>query len=471
MTKVRTRGKRVYYFKTKPMRHQVRALKKFLKTGCGALFAEMGTGKTKIAIDWVGCLCVKENRRLRVVVACPKSVISVWPEEIEKHDPWGEIPHSGPIWKIVSIDSIWRPHLYDELALWKPDVIIIDESDMIKSVGARRSKGAYLLSKRIRYRLVMSGTPIGKTRLDLFAQYKVVNPSIFGTSYGAFKSEYAITRAYKVVKYLRTRKFRRVIRPYTFAITKDKCLDLPERRGHVWDPSGPNIVHVPLSRKTREAYDELARESIIEMEDFESVTPIVLVQMLRLSQLTSGWLGGTRPSTMERTAKKIGSEKQMQLENDLDEMMHADVKKVVVYCRFRHELLDAQIAARRAGYNTLLFYGDVSAKRRLRKRKAFYSTDKPTVFISQWQTGARGLNELVASNQCICYGLIYSLILYSQGIDRLHRKGQTNKVTYRHYVAPGTIDETVVDSLREKKSTAKEILEHPELVYGTEERA
>lgn len=453
------------------MKHQLRALKKLVKMGCGALFMEMGTGKTKVAIDWVGCLAVKENRRLRVVVAAPKSVMDVWPDEIEKHDPWGELRHSGPIWKVVSIDSLWRPHLYDELALWKPDVLIIDESDMIKSVGARRSKGAYLLSKRIKYRLVMSGTPIGKNRLDLFSQFKIVDPSIFGTSFGAFKSEYAIIRAYKVVKYLRDRKFRRRIKPYTFSITKDKCLDLPERRGHVWDPDGPNIVHVPLSRKTREVYDELARESIVELEDFESVTPIVLVQMLRLSQLTSGWLGGTTISTLQRSAKKIGSEKQMQLQYDLEEMMHADVKKVVVYCRFRHELLDAQAAARRAGYNTLLFYGDVSAKRRRRKRKAFFNTDKPVVFISQWQTGARGLNELVASNQCICYGLIYSLILYSQGIDRLHRMGQVNKVTYRHYVSPGTIDETVVDSLREKKSAAKEVLEHPELVYGHEERA
>lgn len=155
----------------------------------------------------------------------------------------------------------------------------------------------------------------------------------------------------------------------------------------------------------------------------------------------------------------------MQLQSQLEEMMETQRKKVVIFCRFKHEIKDAALAAKAAGFKTLLFYGAVSEKNRTKKIKQFHRTEEPTVFIAQWQTGARGI-DLTCASECICYGLTYSLIQYGQGIDRQHRIGQVNKVTYYHYVARGTIDETVIDALRGKKQIAKEIIESPELIYG-----
>jgi SNF2 family DNA or RNA helicase len=441
------------------MRHQVKALKKFLKMGGGALFAEMGTGKTKIAIDWAAATALRDNEPLRACVLCPKSVLGVWPDEIKKHDPWGEVPHIGVEWRIYSVDSAWRPYTYDEIGLWKPHILIVDESDTIKSPGARRSIGAYHISQRTKYNLVMSGTPIGKNRLDLFSQYRVVEPSIFGTKFGNFKKKYAIIRAYKVVSWMRQKTFKRRIRPWTFSILKSQCLDLPERRGHAWDPDGPNLVHVELSARTRKLYDTLAAESIVEFEDIEVMTPIILTRMLRLSQLASGYLVNNEIS------KQVGKEKRMQLEAQLDDMYHQDRKKVVIFCRFLKEVRDAAEAAHAAGYKVILLYGKTS-KNAVYRTKVFARTSQPTCFIAQWQTGSRGL-DLTCSSECIAYGLIYGLIPYGQGIDRQHRHGQVNKVTYYHYVASGTIDETVIQSLREKKKASKEILEDPTLLYGS----
>ena len=69
-----------YRFKTKPYGYQVAALKKLLMNRGGALFMDMGTGKTKIAIDFAACMRLKEHVE-RVLIICPKSVVAVWRNE------------------------------------------------------------------------------------------------------------------------------------------------------------------------------------------------------------------------------------------------------------------------------------------------------------------------------------------------------------------------------------------------------
>lgn len=461
-----------YVYKTKPMRHQVKALKKFLRNGCGALFAEMGTGKTKIAIDFACALSVKEGRQLRAVVLCPKSVLTVWPDEIEKHDPFYKMRGVGVKWKLIGVDSAWRPYHYDDVMEWEPDIIIVDESSTIKTPTARRSKGAYLIARRCQYRLIMSGTPIGKNLLDLFAQYKVVDDGIFGTDFGVFKREYAMIRAFKVLKWLHKKRLVRKIKPVTFAIKKDQCLDLPPRRGHIEDPDGPNLVPVTLSPRTRQLYDKLAAEAVVQWENLETMTPIVLTQMLRLSQLAGGWLCGNelirrngRLTAKVKAQKRVGQEKKMHLQSMLEDMMEQDRGHVVIFARFLHEVRDCAEAAQAAGYRTLLFHGKVSTKRRRAKIKMFHRVEQPTVFISQISTGSMGI-DLTPAAECIFYSTGYSLIQYLQACDRLHRMGQTRHVTYYHLVAVGTIDYAVITSLMEKHSLAKAVLQNPQLAYG-----
>lgn len=454
-------GLKKYRPKTQFMRHQKVALKKFLRYGSGALFAEMGTGKTKIAIDFACALATLKNKPIKAVVLCPKSVEGVWPDEIEKHDPYYAFgPKSGVEWTIVSIDSAWRPYWYDEISLMSPDVLIIDESDTIKSPTSRRSKGAYLLSRSVPHRLVMSGTPIGSNALDLFAQYKVADSGIFGTDFGAFKNEYALIRAHKVVKLLRQKKFKRKMKPITFSITKDQCLDLPERRGHAWDPDGPAIVRIPLEAKGRRIYDAMAEESIAEAEGHEVFGSIALTRLLRCAQISSGWLAGDGKLT------RVGTEKQDQLKLDLEDCMRDGVTKVVVFCRFVPEMRDAAHAAKQMGFRTLLLHGGASKNNRTARIKAFHATKQPTVFIAQWQAGSRGI-DLTCSSYCIAYGITESLIQYGQGIDRLHRKNQVNKVTYRHYVAENTINEGALQALVMKKSVSKALIEDPRILYGS----
>lgn len=84
-----------YIFKTKPYVHQVKALKKLLKSGWGgALLMEPRTGKTKVLIDYASILHLRGHVN-RVLVFCPVGVMGVWEEEIPKHCP---VPHRITLW-------------------------------------------------------------------------------------------------------------------------------------------------------------------------------------------------------------------------------------------------------------------------------------------------------------------------------------------------------------------------------------
>src|SRR5258706_11843027 len=74
-----------YTYKTPPFSHQKRALKKVLDLqGRAGLLMEMGTGKTKVAIDWAG-IGFYNSGTLRVVVVAPLSVLGVWTRQIKQH--------------------------------------------------------------------------------------------------------------------------------------------------------------------------------------------------------------------------------------------------------------------------------------------------------------------------------------------------------------------------------------------------
>lgn len=85
----------VYKFKTKPYKHQIKALKKLLKNRWGgALLMEPRTGKTKTVIDYASILHLRGHVN-RVVVFAPTGVMGVWEEEIPIHCP---VKHRVTIW-------------------------------------------------------------------------------------------------------------------------------------------------------------------------------------------------------------------------------------------------------------------------------------------------------------------------------------------------------------------------------------
>ena len=163
-----------YPFKTKPFNHQLEALRDIWhRRWGGAVFFESGTGKTKVALDWVGALYRYKDIK-KVLVVCPLAAFGVWPSEAEKHLP-PEVPYKityvnksktvGRLFSdvyhpsrllivVVNYETAW--HVISQLALWKPEVVILDESHKIKRISTKRSQAMHKLGLLVNYRMILT---------------------------------------------------------------------------------------------------------------------------------------------------------------------------------------------------------------------------------------------------------------------------------------------------------------------------
>jgi SNF2 family DNA or RNA helicase len=88
----------------------------------------------------------------------------------------------------VNYESCWR--LEKELAAWHPDLIVADEGHKIKSHNISASKAMHRLGAAAKYRLLLTGTPVPNKAIDIFSQYKFLDPRIFGQSFYAFRNAF-----------------------------------------------------------------------------------------------------------------------------------------------------------------------------------------------------------------------------------------------------------------------------------------
>lgn len=436
---------------TKPYPYQWAALKKLLHKGSGALFLEMGLGKSWIAINFAGAMCVRKQRNLRVLVVCPLSVMGTWEKQIEQHGP----KYLPPSFTVINYDQIRILRVLEDILDYPPDIIIADESHRIKNPQAKQSKAMYRLSLVVPHRVMLTGTPITKSPLDLYSQFRFIDTAIFGTNWGAFKSRYAVYGGYfnKELKRLKNMKeMKRKIAPYTYRATKAD-LDLP--------PILPDkVLSLKLAPTGRTVYDQLANEAVAYCGEKRVVADNVLTRALRCQQVAGGWVKNDKGKWM-----RTGTEKRDVFRDMLVDHMAGDITKIVVFCRFIPELRDILYACKKTGYTTLPFYGGVRREYRDRLIERFHETKKPTVFAAQIQTGSLGI-DLTPAHHAVFYSLTHGYGEYRQARDRVHRHGQSEPVRYSFILAEDTIDYGIMLALRKKRKLEDLILKYPALYRG-----
>jgi SNF2 family DNA or RNA helicase len=422
---------------------------------------EMGTGKSKVAIDFCCAMHLKAGVK-RVVIVCPKSVIGVWRLEIRKHEP--AFAKGRIQWLIVNYDKLadrtvvqgdeeWEYEgAAHKLIDWEPDVLIADESHLMKRASAKRSRAMYRMGKAAKFRLILTGTPVAKNPLDLYSQFKFLDESVFGNNFNQFKRKYCVFGGYgnyKLLRYINLDDLKKRAERHVFQITKNECLDLPSRTHE--------IIPVRLDERSREFYEKMRKGTLTKFEGAEVVTPIMLTQLLRLSQMTSGFLN------TENGAKRLGEEKQAKLLQVLEDMKSQEREKVVIFCRFKHDLKVSFLAAKQAGYRPMLFHGKTKEAEREQKLVEFEESEDSIAFIAQIATGSLGIS-LTAASEAIFFSHDYRYDTFVQACDRLHRIGQHSPVSYYHLICQDSIDEVVWMALRAKKDVAELVLRRPVLL-------
>lgn len=459
-------------FKTKPYAHQRQALRFLWSNHGGGLLMEPGTGKTKVAIDYCSALEQASHKLRRILVVAPLGVLGVWEDELKKHflgdyrvlrlpktsrqktkvmKEFFCSPETCPAFLLINYESCWR---MDAILLnWSPQIVIADESHQIKHHGARKSKSLHKFAKLSPEprRLILTGTPVTNSPLDIFSQWKFLNPHRFGTKWSDFRFYYARYGGYgghEILGYENLDQLAARVKEDSFAITKAECLDLP--------PATDSIIRIAMEDKTAAAYDDMSHDLVAFIEGAtEPVTAaIVLTKLLRLSQITGGFA-----KTDDGECVEVGSEKQEALSDLLDSL---DDRPVVIFCRFLWEIERCAQIAHDLGRSVGRITGRVDPTWRDHEVKSFRKGLLDTL-ICQIATGGLGI-DLSAAQYAIFYSLDYSSDHYIQARDRLHRIGQQNKVTYYHLVMKGTIDRHILTALKNHKKVSELILAHPQVL-------
>ena len=433
-----------------------------LKSRGAALLMEMGTGKSLTAIAITGALS-QAGRIRRVLIVAPLSILGVWEEEFQKFAafPYALAVLSGSSAKkldtlrhmtgtalqvvVVNYESAWR--LEKALTAWHPDLIIADEGHKIKTHNIAASKAMHRMGAKASYRLLLTGTVITNKAIDVFSQYKFLNPAIYGNSFYAFRNRYFDMVGYgnhtPVLKKSMEGELTEKLHSISYRATKAECLDLPE--------TTDVIRQIELEPAALRIYRGLVKESYAELASGEVTATNILTRLLRLSQLTGGFLGNDETAAVEQ----VSAAKLSALEDILDGAV-AEGKKLVIIARFIPEIkaICKLLEKRGLGYSCIT--GEV--KNRDEQVARFQNEPEVMAFVGQIATAGLGIT-LTAASTMVFYSLDYSMSNFEQTKARIHRVGQRMPCTYLYLVARGTVDEKVLAALESKADLARTLVD------------
>jgi SNF2 family DNA or RNA helicase len=436
-------------------RHQQAGFDFARNRSASMLAMKMGHGKSLTTLA-----LLEEWDAERVLILCPKSVVAAWPEQFRRHvsTPWTICPlDSGTVADrvrvaeqvlatstrvalIVNYDAAIQMAMMKLLKAQSWDVLVCDESHRLKSPRGVTSRLARELARKSRKRLALTGTPMPHSPLDIWAQARLLDQTVLGSSYVSFRNEYAVSHPMfpsKVLRFQRLDQLER--RMATFAYrSPDDAVDLPE------------ATHVTrtfeLSPSARKVYQEMEKDFTTTLAAYKdgdaTVTASnVLVKLIRLQQITSGHIKDDGGEIVH-----VDDGKRRLLADVLEDLDPSE--PVVVFCRFKADLAAVEaIAGDR--------YRELSGNRR--DLTAWQNGDGVVLGV-QLAAGGVGI-DLTRASVCVYYSVSYSLGEYEQSLARVHRPGQQRPVLYVHLVANDSIDGKIYKALHEKRDVVESLLD------------
>jgi|TARA_E500000331_G_scaffold305256_1_gene308867 SNF2 family DNA or RNA helicase len=464
-----------YKHKSKPFAHQDKALKMSWDKEVFAYFMEMGTGKSKVLIDNIAMLYNSGKINAALIVA-PKGVYKTWfDQEIPNHMPdyipkvmglWRTDPNAKelkPLFKtgaelhilIMNVEafSTKKGLQFAHKFLNSHNALLgIDESTTIKNPAAKRTKNILSLRSLTKYRRILTGSPVTKSPLDLYSQCQFLDPWLLDqSSYYSFRTRYAICRKIQVhgrqveivVGYRNLGELSDKIKPFSYRVLKDDCLDLPKKTYLKRT--------IDLSDDQKKVYKQMKQEALAVLNGKMVTSATVITQLMRLHQITCGHFTANDGSVQEIKNNRIS-----QLMDILEEVEG----KAVIWAHYRYDIEKiVQAISKKYGNNSVVtYYGDTSTDDRQRAIQKIQDPESPVRFIvGTPQTGGYGIT-LTGASTMIYYSNGYDLEKRQQSEARIDRIGQEKPMTYIDIMAEDTIDMRIVKSLRQKVNIATEIM-------------
>lgn len=473
----------------------------FLHAEASALFMDPGTGKTAVVVNRVATEAARKvagvtpgqpKTIFRVLVVCPNQVRSNWAHEFEKFSTTpGKVvvlrgdyderlrrlidgvrmePDCAFGAAICGHDSL-EPTL-DAVTQVPWDLMVVDESHSIKNHRTQRWTACchVVQQGKVRQRMILTGTPIANTLMDLWSQFEFLGEGLSGfmsfKNFSAFHGKYASfgpqggTAVKKLIGVTNVPLLQERLSRISFAITKEEAgLELPDK---VYD-----VIEVEMTPKQAEWYKQVSKQLALEVESLLSDETLrlsadhVLTKMLRLSQITSGFvrwdeqrdINGVVTSASRTEAIPGPNPKIDELLGLIRDDLENDPKgKKIVWACFVADIKAITQALIANGIKAVEYYGDTPDSERDAVVAAYNNDPSVKVFVANPQTAGAGLNLLgydperpAATNTYTDHEIFFSQgwspVLRSQAEDRAHRKGTRANVRITDLVVPGTVDE------------------------------
>ena len=459
-----------------PWKHQLAALSKAKDLPEYGLLFEVGTGKTSTAINIIRSKMNSEGRFLKTLILGPPIIIKNWVKELGMHskiEPRQIMPLYGSGAKrlkefteatkadpkrvvITNYETLSMSELYSALVLWKPEIVIYDESHMLKDPRAARSKLALTFSENARYRYILTGTPVLNSPLDLFHQFRLLdNGQTFGHNFFLFRARFFVDKNANMPKQKyfpnwqiapgALGKINSMISAKTMRALKKDCLDLP--------PLVRETRYVSMTVEQSRLYREMKQELVTYLGDKACVATMALTKALRLMQLASGYIKVTdgEEIALEETPK------QLVLKQLLQEL--TPNHKVIVWATWKQNYEQIAEVCEELGIAYTEIHGGVSGTEKFNNMDTFNDDPKCRVLIGHPGSGGVGVN-LIQASYCIFYSRNFSLGHSLQAEARCHRGGSEihEKITRIDLVTENTIDEAIVKRLLAKKEVSDALL-------------
>ena len=336
---------------------------------------------------------------------------------------------------------------------WRFDAVVIDELSSFKSAKSKRWKALRKVIFGSRYVYGLTGTPASNGYLDLWPEmYLLDHGERLGKTLGAYRSAYFNPGAHKghVVFEWRLKPGAREqidarLSDICLSMSKEDWLDLPERTY--------NTIPVQLDSKARKLYDQFKRDKLLPL--VHEHEKLAVAQGMDYDTAVVGDMAAQVSGKLLQMANGA-------VYDDDGEVFHIHDAKL--------DML-AEIADTSAGQPILVFYNYKHDLKRLQERFPDAVKMGGEDVISAWNRGeipmllcqpasaGHGLNLQDGGHIIVWFGLTWSLELYQQANDRLHRMGQRSAVIVHHLVAEDTIDEKVMAALTAKDATQKGLLD------------
>lgn len=440
-----------------PRPYQRRAVQFLLEHPRCNLWADMGSGKTPVALTAIDILLSFGEVQKVLIVAPLRVALVTWPEECQK---WDEFQHldlvviAGTPTERTEKLKYGRIHIinYEQLpwlfstvgAAWDYDMVLLDEPDKAKAPDSIRFKGKAKkpgqpghpglrwARDHVTRWVNMGGTPAPNGEADLWTQAYFLDPALLGRTLTEFRRRYFVPHPY--VQHVWTirpearAEIRARLAPVSLTISPKDFTDLP--------PLVETVHHVPLAPAESKRYRTLQKDFFLQLEEGGEK---LIAQALNLSQAllqyTSGFLYREDGSYSIEHTHKLDA---------LEDLVEAAQGPVLIAHHFQAER--EQILKRLPQAQVLDKKPDTIAR---------WNRGEIPVLLLHPASAGHGLSLQHGGNQMIFFSLDWNLGNYQQVIERIgpmrqYQSGLDRPCFIHYLVSPDTIDEIVLDRLQSK---------------------